>query len=96
MHKDLPSGTTHTVTVIDDLMEEMSKSKTAMDIFTKHSHHRNRNSVVLGAKVIRLHTQHEGHITECIPYGTVPKPKRRIQRTDIRAPYVPRKPQVSL
>ena len=74
MHKDLPSGTTHTVTVIDDLMEEMSKSKTAMDIFTKHSHHRNRNSVVLGAKVIRLHTQHEGHITECILYGTVPKP----------------------
>ena len=40
-HSGLPSGTTHTVMVINDLMEELSKSKTAMEIFTKHSHHRN-------------------------------------------------------
>ena len=33
-HNDLPRGTTPTVMVIDDLMEEVSKSKTAMDIFT--------------------------------------------------------------
>ena len=30
---DLPGGSEHTVMVIDDLMEEVSESKTAMDIF---------------------------------------------------------------
>ena len=35
MHDNLPRGTMHTVMVIDDLMEKVSKSKTAMDIFTK-------------------------------------------------------------
>ena len=33
---DLPSGAQHTVLVIDNLIEEVSKSKVAMDIFTKH------------------------------------------------------------
>ena len=71
-HDNLPRGTMHTVMVIDDLMEEVSKSKTAMDIFTKHSHHRNMtDSVIFIPKVIRLHTQHKSHISECIPYGTV-------------------------
>ena len=32
MFEDLPGG--GTVMVIDDLMEEVSKSKTAMDVFT--------------------------------------------------------------
>ena len=50
-HNDLPSGTTHTVMVIDDLMEEVSKSKTAMDIFTKHSHHRNMKELFLMQKL---------------------------------------------
>ena len=31
---DLPGGSKHMVMVIDDLMEEVSKSRTAMDIFT--------------------------------------------------------------
>ena len=41
VYDDLPGGSEHTVMVIDDLLEEVSKSKTAMDIFTKHSHHKN-------------------------------------------------------
>ena len=41
MFEDLPGGGAYTVMVIDDLMEEVSKSKTAMDVFMKHSHHRN-------------------------------------------------------
>ena len=41
MFEDLPGGGTYTVIVIDNLMEVVSKSKTAMDVFTKHSHHRN-------------------------------------------------------
>ena len=49
-HNNLPSGTTHTVMVIDDLMEEVSNSKTAMDIFTKHSHHRNMTVLFLVPK----------------------------------------------
>ena len=50
-HNDLPSGTEHTVMVIDDLMEEVSNSKTAMDIFTKHSHHRNMTVLFLVQKL---------------------------------------------
>ena len=53
-HNDLPaapSGTTHTVMVINDLMEEVSNSKTAMDIFTKHSHHRNMTVLFLVQKL---------------------------------------------
>ena len=50
-HDGLPRGTTHTVMVIDDLMEEVSKSKTAMDIFTKHSHHRNMTVLFLVQKL---------------------------------------------
>lgn len=48
---DLPSGSHHTVMVIDDLMEEASKSKTAMDIFTKHSHHQNMSVIFLVQKL---------------------------------------------
>ena len=50
-HDDLPSGTAHTVMVIGDLMEEVSKSKTAMDIFIKHSHHRNMTVLFLVQKL---------------------------------------------
>ena len=50
-HNDLPRGTTHKVMVIDDLMEEVSKSKTKMDIFTKHSHHRNMTVLFLVQKL---------------------------------------------
>ena len=48
---DLPGGSEHTVMVIDELMEEVSKSKTAMDIFTKHSHHRNMTVLFLVQKL---------------------------------------------
>ena len=48
---DLPSGEQHTVMVIDDLMEEASKSKVAVDIFTKYSHHRNMSVVFLVQKL---------------------------------------------
>ena len=48
---DLPGGSEHTVTVIDDLMEEVTKSKTVMDIFTKHSHHRNMTVLLLVQKL---------------------------------------------
>ena len=51
MYEDLPEGSEHTVMVIDDLMEEASKSKTAMDIFTKHSHHRNMTVLFLAQKL---------------------------------------------
>ena len=44
---DLPGGSEHAVMVIDYLMEEVSKSKTAMDIFTKHSHHRDMTVLFL-------------------------------------------------
>ena len=37
--EDLPGGGAYTVMVIDDLMKEVSKSKTAMDDFIKHTHH---------------------------------------------------------
>lgn len=37
-NKDLPEGNRHTVTVIDDLMQEVSQSTTTTDIFTKYSH----------------------------------------------------------
>ena len=50
-HDNLPHGTMHTVMVIDDLMEEVSKSKTAMEIFTKHSHHRNMTVLFLFQKL---------------------------------------------
>ena len=48
---NLPHGGAHTVMVIDDLMEEVRKSKTAMDIFTKHSHHRNMTVLFLVQKL---------------------------------------------
>ena len=50
-HDDVPRGTMHTVMVIDDLMVEVSKSKTAMDIFTKQSHHRNMTVLFLVQKL---------------------------------------------
>ena len=48
---NLLSGTTHTVMVIDDLMEKVNNSKTAMDIFTKQSHHRNMTVLFLVQKL---------------------------------------------
>ena len=51
MYEDLPGGSEHTVMVIDNLMEEVSKSNTAMDIFTKHGHHRNMTVLFLVQKL---------------------------------------------
>ena len=48
---DLPGGGAHTAMVVDDLMEEVSKSKTAMDIFTKHSHHSSMTVLFLVQKL---------------------------------------------
>ena len=50
MFDDQPGGSEYTVMVIDDLMEEVSKSKTAMDIFTKHSDNRNMSVLFLVQK----------------------------------------------
>ena len=49
--EDLPTGEHHTMMVIDDLMEEVSRSKTTVDIFTKYSHHRNMSVVFLVQKL---------------------------------------------
>ena len=49
--EDLPSDGEHTVMVIDDLMEAASKSKTAADIFTKHSHHKNITVIIILQKL---------------------------------------------
>ena len=51
VYEALPEGSEHTVMVIDDLMEEASKSMTAMDMFTKHSHHRNMTVLFLAQKL---------------------------------------------
>ena len=51
MFEDLPGGGAYTVMVIDDLMEEVSKSKTAMDVFMKHSHHRNMTVLLFVQKL---------------------------------------------
>ena len=48
---DLPDGSKHTVIVIDDLMEEVSKSTTTTDIFTKYSHHRNITVIFIVQKL---------------------------------------------
>ena len=48
---DLPVGSEHTLMVIDDSMEEVSKSTTAMDIFTKNSHHRDMAVLFLVQKL---------------------------------------------
>ena len=84
------------VMVINDLMEEVSNSKTAMDIFTKHSHHKNMTVLFLVQKLYgRTHNtrvvSQNAHLMVLFK-----KPKRRIQCADIRAPDVPRKPQVSI
>ena len=66
-------------------MEEVSKSKTAMDIFTKHSHHRNMTVLFLVQKLYgwthntRVISQN-AHLMICV------------QRSDIGASDVPRKP----
>ena len=51
VYDDLPCGGAHTVMNINALMEEVSKSKTAMDIFTKHSHYRNMTVLFLVQKL---------------------------------------------
>ena len=51
VYDDLLCVGSHSVMVIDDLMEEVSKSKTAMDIFTKHGHHRNMTVLFLVQKL---------------------------------------------
>ena len=59
VYEDLPEGSEHTVMAINDLMEEASKSKTAMDIFTKHSHHRNMTVYFWVKRCMVEHTTRE-------------------------------------
>ena len=54
MYNSPPHMGAHTVMVGDDSMEEVSKSKTAMDIFKKHSHHRNMTGVIFGPRIYGL------------------------------------------
>ena len=49
--EDIPDDGEHTVLVIDDLMTELSKSKEAVDLFTKFSHHRNISCLFLVQKM---------------------------------------------
>ena len=48
---DLPNDGKHTVMVIDDLMTELSKSKEASDLFTKHSHHKRISCIFITQKL---------------------------------------------
>ena len=52
---NVPSGERHIdiVIVIDDLKEEASKSKMAVDIFIKHSHHCKMSVMFLVQKLYR-------------------------------------------
>lgn len=48
---EIPDDGKHTVLVIDDLMTELSKSKEAVDLFTKYSHHKNISCLFLVQKM---------------------------------------------
>lgn len=49
--EELPDDKKHTVLIIDDLMTELSKSKEAVDLFTKHSHHKNISCIFIVQKL---------------------------------------------
>lgn len=49
--EDIPNDGRHTVMVIDDLMTELSKSKEAVNFFTKHSHHRKITCIFIVQKL---------------------------------------------
>ena len=48
---DVPNDGKHTIMVIDDLMTELAKSKEAVDLFTKHSHHKNISCIFIVQKM---------------------------------------------
>ena len=81
---DFPGGSEYTVMVIDDLMEEASKSKTAMDIFTKHSHHRNMTVLFLVQKLYGWR-----HNTRVISQNAHLMILRHCQRSEIGTSDVP-------
>ena len=66
------------VLVMGDLMDEGSNDKRVLDLFTKHSHHRNITVIYLCQDLFRNGKYVSDHLAQCPLRGGFQKPQRSI------------------